>query len=80
VSESLVIQSHTGPYTVTFDEDAFVHLNSDVPRQSHFIVDDKVADLYARELDSVLSSPSVLRIEATEENKCSTNSQHTSSI
>ena len=67
--EPLVIQSHRGPYTVTFDESAFAHLNSDVPPQSHFIVDDKVARLYGRELDNVLSSPSVLRIEATEANK-----------
>lgn len=67
--EPLVIQSHKGPYTATFDEQAFDHLNRAVPRQAHFVIDDRVAELYASELSNVLASPSVLRIEAAEANK-----------
>jgi len=69
VSEQLVIQSYKGPYTVTFDDDAFAHLNANVSPQAHFIVDANVADLYANELSNVLASPSVLQIEALEANK-----------
>lgn len=67
--EPLVIQSHRGPYTAVFDEEAFSNLNANVPSQAHFIIDDRVAQLYAAELSQVLKSPSVLRIEATEANK-----------
>ena len=65
----LVIQSHRGPYTVTFDEDVFTRLNTEVPSHTHFVIDAKVAQLYENELSKVLSSPSVLKIEATEVNK-----------
>lgn len=67
--ESLNIQSHTGPYTVTFDEEAFSHLDAAVPTNGHFIVDTEMAQLYARELSNVLTASSVLQIEATEANK-----------
>ncbi|MCZ6759787.1 MAG: 3-dehydroquinate synthase [Gemmatimonadetes bacterium] len=67
--ESLTIQSHRGPYTVIFEEDAFRSLDATVPSHAHFIVDERVAGLYAKELARVLAAPSVLSIEATEANK-----------
>ena len=67
--EPLVIESYRGPYTVTFAEDVLTELRVNISDNFHFIVDDKVARLYASELEDVLSSGSVLRIEATEENK-----------
>lgn len=67
--DSLTIQSHVGPYTAVFDDDAFAHLNASVAPTFHFIVDENVARLYARELDCVLAASSVLRIQATEETK-----------
>lgn len=69
VSEQLVVQSHKGPYEVTFDDEALERLNQSVPSQAHFIVDSNVANLYSEQLNNVLSYPSVLRIEATEANK-----------
>ena len=69
MTEQFAVQSHAGPYTVSFRDDALAHLNSRVSPSFLFIVDDIVADLYARELDRVLSSPAVLRVQATEENK-----------
>jgi 3-dehydroquinate synthase len=63
VSEELVVQSHTGPYTVTFDDSGFGR----VPVEGvHFIVDERVGELYREELAAVFSSGSVLTIEATE--------------
>jgi 3-dehydroquinate synthase len=63
------IISHKGPYTAYFDDDAFDRLNADVPASAHFIVDSTVADLYRDQLHNVLSSPSVLLVEALETNK-----------
>ena len=45
-SDPMVIQSH-GPYTATFDMDAFDELNASVPDNAHFLVDGHVANLYA---------------------------------
>jgi 3-dehydroquinate synthase len=69
VSDVLTIQSHRGPYEVQFDDNALARLDADVPANAHFLIDDKVARLYAGELANVVASPSVLRIEATEPNK-----------
>lgn len=66
VSDSLVIQSHRGPYTATFDDDGFERLNAAVSSEAHFLVDANIARLYANELKSVLAAPSVLQIEASE--------------
>jgi 3-dehydroquinate synthase len=68
VSDSLVIQSHRGPYTVTFDDapvtDLGVHLDG-----SHCIVDANVARLYQPALRAILDDPRTLVIEATERAK-----------
>ncbi len=69
MSENLVIQSHKGPYSVVFDNESLANLNSAVPDSAHFIIDEKVARLYADELNNVLASPSVLLVEALETNK-----------
>jgi 3-dehydroquinate synthase len=66
VSDTLTIQSHTGPYRVFFHEDALETLNADPPSNAHFIIDARVAELYAGVLGRVLAAPSVLRIEASE--------------
>ena len=69
VSDQFIIQSHTGPYRVNFDEDGIAKLNDAPPRNTHIIADAHVAELYANELENVLSLPSVLRIDAVESNK-----------
>ncbi len=69
MSDSLTIQSHAGPYSVFFDEDALERLNGAAPDNTHFIIDRRVADLYRPRLSTVLASPSVLLVEAIEENK-----------
>lgn len=69
VFEPLIVQSHAGPYTVVFDEHAFVHLYKTVSANAHFVIDARVAKLYADDLENVLASASVLLIEATETNK-----------
>ena len=67
--DKLDIQSHTSVYTANFDAGAISALNADVPADTHFIIDRHVADLYAGPLANVLSSPSVLLIDAVEPNK-----------
>jgi 3-dehydroquinate synthase len=69
VFEPLIIQSHRGPYMVEFDDDALRDLGAAPPDCSHFIVDERVAELYAGPLQGLLSSKSVLRIKATESAK-----------
>lgn len=66
MSDTLTVQSHTGPYMVTFDEAAFRRLCDFVRPGMHFIVDERVATLYTADLGGVLASPSVLRIQADE--------------
>lgn len=63
---TLVIQSHKGPYTVHFDEDALERLDSELPANAHIIVDARVADIYAGKMPRILAHHSLLRIEATE--------------
>ncbi|EME70525.1 3-dehydroquinate synthetase [Paramagnetospirillum caucaseum] len=65
----MVIQSHKGAYCVHVEPDAAQRLNAADPSNLHVIIDGRVAELYATELDKVLAGPSVLRIEATESAK-----------
>ena len=67
--EILTIQSHKGPYDVHFDEQALQKLNENVRDDVHFIIDQRVADLYATQMDNILAASSVLRIKAIEGNK-----------
>lgn len=67
--EPLIVKSHKGSYTAFFDEEVFRHLNVNVPSNAHFIIDSRVAELYAKDLYNVFTAPSVLLIKATEENK-----------
>src|SRR5512135_572301 len=69
VSEELVIQSHRGPYSVHFEEDALERVTTAVSARAHYVIDARVAELYQRELRDVLDSPSVLLVEALETNK-----------
>ena len=66
VSEPLVVQSHAGPYEARFVEGAFERLPADMEGKGHWLVDERVAGLYERELAGVLAEPSLLLIEATE--------------
>lgn len=68
MSESLVIASHSGPYRVDFARVPEAMAMDGAP--SHVIVDSRVADLHAQRLAPILdNATSVLRIEASEDNK-----------
>ncbi len=43
MSEPLTIRSHTGAYTVSFEDDALPRLDSAGPGNAHFIIDQRVA-------------------------------------
>jgi 3-dehydroquinate synthase len=64
----LEIQSHKGLYKVHF-KSLFDGLRDGLPANHHLIIDSQVAKLYAKELSQALSSPCVIQIDATEENK-----------
>ncbi len=67
--EGLVIQSHKGPYTVSFEDDLLADCQRLFAGQPHFIVDANVARFYGDRLGSVLEHPQTLVIESVEENK-----------
>lgn len=67
--ESLVIQSHKGPYTVHFADDLLSDPRRLLEGEPHFLIDANVARLYAGPLQAVLEHPRTIVIEATEENK-----------
>ncbi len=67
--EGLVIQSHTGPYGVLFDNGLLGSLNRVLTGESHILIDANVSRLYRGSLRDVLNHPRTLIIEATEENK-----------
>lgn len=69
VSEKLVIQSHRGPYAVVFDDTPLPDPVRLLEGEPHFLIDAKVAKLYASNLHAILEHPNTVTIEATEENK-----------
>ena len=68
--DTLTITSHKGVYSAQFVENAFGSLDQESHDRCHYIIDKKVARLYADQLKTVLDSPSVLEIEALESGKC----------
>jgi 3-dehydroquinate synthase len=69
VSDQLVVQSQSGPYTVTFKRGGLRDLDAAAGSGMHLIVDERVAALHAATLPRVLAAPSILRIAATESAK-----------
>lgn len=69
VSEKLVIQSHSGPYTVVFDDTLLSNNACLFEGTPHFLIDANVARLYASDLRAIVDHPNTIVIEATEENK-----------
>lgn len=67
--EQKVIQSHKGPYSVSFDDSLLNNPFLKVDGTHHFLIDANVARFYSVELREVLKHPHALVIEATEENK-----------
>lgn len=69
MSEPLIIQSHKGSYSVHFDEALLSNPARLLEGEPHFLIDANVARLYKAELQSVLTHPNTIVIEATETNK-----------
>jgi 3-dehydroquinate synthase len=67
--DSMIIKSHKGPYRVFFDEKSLEQLNNSALENFHFLVDQRVANLYQEQMNHILSSSSVFLIDATEDNK-----------
>jgi 3-dehydroquinate synthase len=69
VSEDIKIQSHKGIYSVTFDNHLLDNAEKLLEAEFYFLIDAKVARLYADKLSSVLAHKNTVVIEATEANK-----------
>ncbi len=67
--DSIVIQSHKGPYSVGFEYDLLADCKPLLAEQPHFLVDANVVRLYGDRLGPVFEHPNTVVIEATEENK-----------
>jgi 3-dehydroquinate synthase len=66
----LEIQSHRGPYRVTFRESAFEGLGAESVRSTQcYIVDERLVSLYPEQLDPIVRSGRSLLIAATEQSK-----------
>ena len=69
VFENITIKSHRGNYDVEFFsdiDDVFNEVNNSL---THFLIDEKVAQLYKKNLDQILQNPNTLIIKSSEENK-----------
>lgn len=69
MSDTLIIQSHAGPYEVRFCSNPVELLMENGLEKRHFIIDRRIADLYSGELKTILDSASVLLVDAREDNK-----------
>lgn len=70
VFEPLKIKSYKGEYQADFHKDiSFAFFENASLDRYHFIIDKAVATLYSKQLEIILNAPSVLLIEATENNK-----------
>jgi 3-dehydroquinate synthase len=69
VSDSLVIQSHKGPYSVSFGTRFAADLPALADAEAHFLVDANIARFYGPRLKAILARPSTVVIDATEDNK-----------
>lgn len=67
--ERLTIQSHEGPYTVSFTDEPLRDPGSLLEGDAHVLLDAKVARLYGSRLGPVVSHSKTILVEATEENK-----------
>jgi 3-dehydroquinate synthase len=69
VSNKIVIQSHKGEYVASFIRGGMDKLNDKLVANAIYIIDSNICKLYADRIDKVLSSPRVMKIDASEENK-----------
>ena len=69
MSDSLVIQSHAGPYAVHFDNTILENPGQLLEQKAHVIIDATVARLYAAPLRQLIEHPLTIVVEATEANK-----------
>lgn len=66
----LEIQSHRGPYPVLFRDSAFEALADDSrSTQPCYVIDERLIDLYPRQLRPIVQSGLALLVSATEQNK-----------
>ena len=69
VFKEIVVQSHKGEYSTSFIYGAIDKLNENPIKNSIYIIDRNICELYGDRINNILSSQRVIKIDATEENK-----------
>ena len=69
VFKDIIIDSHKGEYSVSFNSKSLQGLANNSGTESFYIIDKNVADLYSSDLESILESEMFLLIDASEDNK-----------
>ena len=69
MSNKIVIQSHKGEYIASFIRGGMDQLNDKLVANAVYIIDSNICKLYADRIDKVLSSPRIMKVDASEENK-----------
>lgn len=68
-NKTISIKSYKGIYSAFFDDQLLDRISDVCDEKCFFIIDTKVAKLFAQSLGSILSRPNIMLIEALEENK-----------
>jgi|APSaa5957512535_1039671.scaffolds.fasta_scaffold02165_4 3-dehydroquinate synthase len=69
VYKQITIKSHKGDYSVIFERGGLEQLKSNPIKNAIYIIDEKVARLYAEQLTNIFNTDKVIKVEAKEENK-----------
>jgi 3-dehydroquinate synthase len=69
VSKKIIVNSNKGPYSTSFINSAIDELNENPIKNSIYLIDRKICDLYEDRINNILSSQRVIKIDANEENK-----------
>ena len=69
VSKEIVVNSHKGEYTTSFIYGAIDKLNDNPIKNSIYLIDRKICNLYGDRINNILSSQRIIKIDANEENK-----------
>jgi len=69
VSKKIIVNSHKGEYSTSFIYCGIDEINENPIKNSIYLIDRKICDLYGDRINNILSSQRVIKIDATEKNK-----------
>ena len=66
MSKKIIVNSNKGPYSTSFINSAIDELNENPIKNSIYLIDRKICDLYEDRINNILSSQRVIKIDANE--------------